>query len=45
MERAITNRVKELRAARGWTQEQKARLGARSRVDFRLWFDSTAPRQ
>jgi putative transcriptional regulator len=31
MERTITNRVKELRAARGWTQEQLAQLTGVSR--------------
>ena len=31
MERTITNRVKELRAARGWTQEQLAQAAKVSR--------------
>ena len=31
MDRTITNRVKELRAARGWTQEQLAQAARVSR--------------
>jgi putative transcriptional regulator len=31
MDRTITNRIKELRAARGWTQEQLAQAAGVSR--------------